>query len=385
MTPLLMTLGVAFLLLLLERMLRLFDFVVNQGGPVEVVFRLLGNLVPHYLGFALPLGLFLGILVAFRKLSLSSELDAILSSGIGLSRLLRPAMGLAVFLLIINFILIGFVQPYSRYSYRGLVFDLRSGALGASVKVGEYVNIGNGMVLRIEGSRNNGAELLGIFLERTLDDGRQIAVTAERGGFFATPDQQNVILRLFDGRLINLNDRQEKPSVLVFDQQDISVKLPEMEPFRDRGEEQLELTIFELLGAVKDKSRSPQVHNELRANLHWRLATTFVFIILPIFAIPLGITNKRTGKSLGLVVGLTTVILLNEFMEVAETLVAQGAISPYVSMWALYGAFALLALHFFNISANHVGGEPLAWIDKMAEGMRRPLKRATHKVTDAIT
>ena len=38
--PLIMTLGVAAMLLLLERMLRLFDFVVNQGGPVEVVFRM---------------------------------------------------------------------------------------------------------------------------------------------------------------------------------------------------------------------------------------------------------------------------------------------------------------------------------------------------------
>ena len=53
--PLVATLSVAALLLLLERMLRLFDFVVNQGGPVEVVFRMLGSLVPHYLGLALPI------------------------------------------------------------------------------------------------------------------------------------------------------------------------------------------------------------------------------------------------------------------------------------------------------------------------------------------
>ena len=45
--PLIMTLSIAAMLLLLERMLRLFDFVVNQGGPVEVVFRMLGSLVPH--------------------------------------------------------------------------------------------------------------------------------------------------------------------------------------------------------------------------------------------------------------------------------------------------------------------------------------------------
>ena len=79
MTPFWMTLGVAALLLVLERMLRLFDFVINQGGPVDVVFSMLATLLPHYLGLALPIGLFLGILLAFRKLSLGSELDAIRS------------------------------------------------------------------------------------------------------------------------------------------------------------------------------------------------------------------------------------------------------------------------------------------------------------------
>ena len=39
--PLLITLGISAMLLLLERMLRLFDLVVNQGGPFLVVWKML--------------------------------------------------------------------------------------------------------------------------------------------------------------------------------------------------------------------------------------------------------------------------------------------------------------------------------------------------------
>mgnify|MGYP002653695505 CR=1 FL=1 len=128
--PLLGTLVVAAMLLLLEKMLNLFDFVVNEGGPVSVVWRMLGNLIPEYLSLGIPIGVTLGILLAFRRLALSSELDALNSVGMGYGRMLRVPFILAAVFALINFGIVGFLQPYSRYAYEGLRFELRSGALG---------------------------------------------------------------------------------------------------------------------------------------------------------------------------------------------------------------------------------------------------------------
>jgi lipopolysaccharide export system permease protein len=47
--PLISSLVIAAMLLLLEKMLRLFDFVAEEGGPVSVVWRMLANLIPEYL------------------------------------------------------------------------------------------------------------------------------------------------------------------------------------------------------------------------------------------------------------------------------------------------------------------------------------------------
>src|SRR5262245_37185351 len=87
--PLIGTLVLAAMLLVLEKMLRLFDFVITAGGPVSVVWRMLANLLPEYFSLGIPIGLMLGILLAFRKLAVNSELDALRGIGIGYGRLLR--------------------------------------------------------------------------------------------------------------------------------------------------------------------------------------------------------------------------------------------------------------------------------------------------------
>ena len=39
--------------LLLERLIRLLDLFANRGGPLTLILKMLGNLVPHYLAIAI--------------------------------------------------------------------------------------------------------------------------------------------------------------------------------------------------------------------------------------------------------------------------------------------------------------------------------------------
>src|ERR1700750_1463549 len=117
MPTLLITLLVAALILSMDRLMRLLDLAVGNGVSTLVVFQMLFNLVPDYIALTLPVGLFLGVLLAFRKLSMQSELDAINSSGVGMMRLIRSALGLAFLMMVLNFMLSGYVSPYTRYAY----------------------------------------------------------------------------------------------------------------------------------------------------------------------------------------------------------------------------------------------------------------------------
>ena len=118
--PLFSTLVVAAMLLALDKMLRLFDFVAQEGGPISVVWRMLANLIPEYMSLGIPIGLMLGILLAFRKLALSSELDVLRAIGMGYGRLLRVPYLFTAVLALTSLGIVGFIQPYSRYAYEGL-------------------------------------------------------------------------------------------------------------------------------------------------------------------------------------------------------------------------------------------------------------------------
>ena len=164
--PMLSVFAIAASLLVLDKMLRLFDFVAVEGGPVGVVFKMLIALVPEYASLAIPLGLLLGVLLAFRKLATSSELDVFRAVGLGYGRLLRVPFAITAVLMIVNVALVFFIQPVSRYYYEQMEYELRSGALGASIKVGEFTTLADRMALRIDGSEDDG---------RSENDGRDEA------------------------------------------------------------------------------------------------------------------------------------------------------------------------------------------------------------------
>ena len=50
--PLFACIAIALIAMLLERMLRLLDFMLDKGGPFFMVLKMLANLIPHYLGLA---------------------------------------------------------------------------------------------------------------------------------------------------------------------------------------------------------------------------------------------------------------------------------------------------------------------------------------------
>ena len=96
------------------------------------------------------------------------------------TRLLRVPYMYAIVLAALNLAIVGYVQPKARYAYEGLRFELRSGALGASIKVGEFTKLGERMTLRIEESYNDGRSLRGIFVRGEQRDGQRVSATAAR-------------------------------------------------------------------------------------------------------------------------------------------------------------------------------------------------------------
>ncbi|WP_417593711.1 LPS export ABC transporter permease LptF [Parasphingorhabdus sp.] len=362
--PLFSTLVIAAMLLVLEKMLRLFDFVAAEGGPVSVVWRMLANLIPEYLSLGIPIGLLLGILLAFRQLALSSELDVLRAVGQGYGRLLRVPYMFTVALMLVNLGLVGFIQPLSRYYYEELRFELRSGALGASIKVGEFNNLGNRMTLRIEESRDNGTKLSGIFVRAENKKEQTVSVTAETGQFLATDDPDTIILRLTNGVLVHDAPNYEKPRILSFSNHDLPIDLPDIESFRSRGGKDLEYTIPELVRVGLDEKRPLTERNESRANFHFRMVEVVMMLLLPLLAVALAVPPKRSSSALGVFLSIVMIVTYHKVNEYGEDIGSLGLVDPIIALWLPFCLFAGLIMWMYHVAAHVPGGQPIGALEK---------------------
>ncbi|MEO7786753.1 MAG: LPS export ABC transporter permease LptF, partial [Sphingomicrobium sp.] len=361
--PLIGTLVLASMLFVLDKMLKLFSFVIDNGGPVKIVWQMLANMLPEYFALGIPIGLLLGILLAFRKLAASSELDALRGIGVGFGRLLRVPYAFAIGLTLLNLAIVGYIEPWSRYRYERLRFDLTSGALGAAIKVGEFNRLGKRMTLRIESSEKNGTKLKGIFLQVDERPGSAVAATAEEGRFLATDDPNTILFRLQKGRLIQQMDKFAAPRSLAFDSYDLPINLPAIDKFRGRGKDEDELTLIEVAKRGYGRMRTENA-TAAQANTNYRLVEALMMLMLPLLAIALAVPPKRSTSSLGIFVAIVMVVTYHKINQYGEQMGAQGRLDPFIALWGPFFLLMALIVWMYHVVAHRPGGQPIGALER---------------------
>lgn len=375
-TPMVAVFVIAASLLVLDKMRKLFDFVALEGGPVSVVFRMLANLLPEYASLAVPLGLMLGILLAFRKLATSSELDVMRAVGLSYTRLLRVPYLMALVLAGFNLVIVGYLQPLSRYYYEQLEFELRSGALGASIKVGEFNTLQDRMSLRIEQSQDEGRVLMGIFARVSEKGGEVLTISARQGRFLALRENPDtVILRLSDGQIVQDSGRSTPPRVLSFTSHDLPIDLPAVEKFRQRGGREREYLLPELLRIGWIDQASPAARAQVRASFNYRMAEVVMILLLPLLAVALAVPPKRSTSALGVFVSVVMVVAYHKVNEYGQSVAALGWVDPALALWGPFATFAGIILWMYWRIAYVPGGQPIGALEMFAGKLSNAVRR----------
>jgi lipopolysaccharide export system permease protein len=365
--PMLAVFLIAASLLVLDKMLKLFDFVATQGGPVTVVFKMLANMMPEYASNAIPLGLMLGVLFAFRKLATSSELDVMRAVGLSYTRLLRAPYMIALVLVAVNFANVGYLQPLSRYFYEQLQYDLRSGALGAAIKVGEFTTLQDRMALRVERSEDDGRRLIGIFARVANSSGQVMSISAREGRFLALSGQPDtIILRLVQGQIVQ-DVPGETPRVLSFTRHDLPIDLPAIEQFRARGDKDREYILPELLRIGWNDALPQDVRVKSQASFNYRMVEVVMMLLLPLLGLALAIPPKRSTSALGVFVSVVLVTIYHKINEYGQQVASIGRIDPTLALWGPFVVFAALIVWMYWRVAYVPGGQAIGWLESGAQ------------------
>jgi len=372
--PLGISLAVVLVALILERILRLFDLLAHQGKQFDQIMTMIMNLVPHYLGLALPAAFFISIFLVSSRFSEDSELDALRSCGWSIRRFTQPFLWLGALLAVFSIALYGYVQPYSRYAYRAIFHAVTNAPWDASVVAGTFIDTGNGYTIYADRMDNDGQWLENVFVHERQDDGVEVTTTAQRGVLQLSDDGQ--FMRLMLRNVVQIRTNPDKhDAVLTFDRLLLDRRFSRDTPlFRSRGDSERELTMEELRGEWRDPSSSiPQ--SRLKAEFNARLVRSVSLPFLPLLAVPMGMAAKRSFRWQGIAVAAVILLLYHHAIQFGESLADLGRANPIFSLWGPFALFATSCAVLYIMAERRPGTNPFDAIFERVDDILRHVRR----------
>jgi lipopolysaccharide export system permease protein len=362
--------------LLLERLIRLLDLFANRGGPLTLILKMLGNLVPHYLSIAIPAAFFVGILYAVLRMSNDSELDVMRGSGISLRRLAAPMMVMAIFLTVASAIILGFLQPYTRYAYRALVYLVTETSWNSAIERGAFFSGFGGKTILIGDIANGGHTLTKIFIQETDNNGNNVVLSAQTGELTTDPRSFSLTLVLRDGIRIDSKPDGSNGQASTFGESRLPLEVVAPEPFRPRGHNESELSFWELIDAHQHPT--PDLgRDDVWAELNYRIARTLTVLFLPLLAIPMGLTSRRQPTSIRIVFGIATLIIYNQILQFGQNMAENGRMSAFAAIWVPFLIFAGGSSYLFYVANSRLSQDPMAIVFGSIDSAWKWLKMRT--------
>jgi lipopolysaccharide export system permease protein len=367
-TPLVTAMAIGLLVLMADRMVRLLEVTLGKKNSFAVVFELLGYLVPHYLGLALPAAMFLGLLFGFNKMSKDSEIDAFLAAGIGLHRLVRPVVGLAIMLAVAALGIFGWMQPHGRYAYRAVMFNVKNVEVFYLAEEGAFMQAGRRTFIIDELSRGTNS-FERIFLFEDGGPSGSETITAARGELIQVPSDPRPILRLEDGHRLKVDgppvfdsDAPPAPGVVAtFKTTDTPLGRISNRLYRPRGDDQRELTLPELAAALVDPPASISMP-ELRSEFHKRLVSVASILVLPFLALPFALGRRRGQRAYRFGIALVILIAYHEVIEQGALITKLAGVSPWLTMWVPFALLCAFAFWRFRAVCFLVNPDKMEWL-----------------------
>lgn len=322
----------------------------------ELAAQLALALVPNVLVFTLPMATLTGILVGFSRLGGDSELIAMRAAGIGIWRLLQPALLIGVIVTAAAAYINLELAPHSARALRQTLTRTAIGKLASPVDPGAFnTEIPNYLIYVREGDKESGRwDRVFIYAQDDKTKAQRI-VTARSGRIDSAAERSELVLT--DAVSIEL------PAATAVNGSYVSTHLQQLRLQLDTGRKALleklrggklapdEMTWSDLekLAATKNgtTARDAATLQQKRAALS---LTPLVFALL---GASLGLRVKKGGRGAGIVMSLGAMIAYYLIALIGEQMSRAGTLAPQIGMWlatAATLAYSLLVL--FNVGHN---------------------------------
>jgi len=325
--------------LLLARLLKLTELVVNRGLPAWQIGRLVGLLLPAFLEVTVPMAMLLAILVAFGRLTSDNEIVAMRGAGISVYQLLPSVATFVVVVTGITAALGLWVRPWSNRTLRATLVDLARTNAIAGIRPRAFNDDFPGIVLYAEGIDTASAKLTHVLVSDHRDANQHNTVFAREGTMFPDDVGHTLTLHLLRGAIhtVDLDGRSSYQT--RFESYDVTLDLNDTLGASAHGSEEspedLPLDALRTRIAAATARGAPATAELIE--MHRRFAIPFACIVFALIALPLSLQPGRSVRARGLATSLVVIFTYYLLLSTGQALAEQRQLTPAAGLWLANG------------------------------------------------
>jgi lipopolysaccharide export system permease protein len=208
----LVTVGLVALIWLTQS-LRFIQIIVNHGLSPVAFFKLTALLVPGFVATILPITCFIVVVFVYARLSGDREITVMRSAGMSNLALARPAIALALLVVLFCYGLNILLVPTSLSMFRSYQFEIRNQIAAFLLEPGVFTPVSDDVTVYVQ-SRGTDNSLQGIIIQDARQPRDPSTILASSGQLVVTADGPMVLLE--DGSREQVNPKSGRLEYLTF-------------------------------------------------------------------------------------------------------------------------------------------------------------------------
>jgi lipopolysaccharide export system permease protein len=350
--PFFLGLAVFTFVLLIARILKLVELVVNRGVPLLDILETFALILPGFLEVTVPMALLLAILLGFGRLASDSEVVALKTSGVSLYQMTVPVVAFTVLASLATFVIAIWVRPWANGALREQLFEVVKSRVSAGFKEKVFDTDFPGLVIYIEEIEPGGGTLKGMLISDVRRADSRNTVIAKIGLLVPNEDAKTVTLRLLDGTIYGVGGSENAFQKTDFTVYDVSLNLTNIGEMRPKEKDPKEMTLVELRRRIADRYAQHQPANEEKIELHRKFSIPFACVVFMLVGIPLAIPPSRAVRSRGFAMSLVLIFLYYIPLTVGQTVAEKGYVPAALGLWSPNLLFFALGSFLFVNAAR---------------------------------
>jgi lipopolysaccharide export system permease protein len=321
--------GVLLVVLTSNQFARVLGQAAQNDFPGRVVATLIGLTTLQQLTVLVPIGLFLGIVLALGRLYHESEMTAMTACGIGPLRVFRPLVLLTAIITAFLAVLSYKIVPDAWLQSNQLRIEALRAAQFGALEPGRFRTFAGGDAVFYAERVDKSGELYGVFVQRSVGEKLEIAMAERAVQRGAGQAEQTFVL--FDGRRYEGIPGTPTWRIIEFKEHGIAVRLPDLKKAKNKEELR---TTRELLTSTDPKDQ---------AELAWRTAVPIMAVVLMVLAVPLSKLRPRQGRFARIGLAVLAYFVYSNLLAAARVWIEKQSPGGQLGLWWVHLLPLLLA------------------------------------------